>query len=59
MTNGPPVANGVVIQGKLWVIEHPEELFEVVDRDVMKNDWVRSKGSMGSVIIGVSIVFLV
>ena len=39
----------------MWVIEYPEELFEVIDRDVMENDWMGSKGSMGSVIVRVGV----
>ena len=39
----------------MWVIEHPEELFEVVDGNVVENDWVRGKSSTGSVIVRVGV----
>ena len=39
----------------MWVVEYPEELFKVVDRNVVKNDWMRSKSSMGHVIVGVGV----
>ena len=39
----------------MWVVEYPEELFEVVDRNVVENDWMRSKSSTGSVIIVVGV----
>ena len=55
MTYRPPVTRGVVVQGKLWVVEYPKELLEVVDRNVVENDWMRSESSMGSVIVGVGV----
>ena len=30
-------------------------MFEVIDRNVVENDWMRSESSMGSVIIGVGV----
>ena len=39
----------------MWVVEYPKELFEVVDRNVVENDWMRSKISMGSVIVRVGV----
>ena len=39
----------------MWVVEYPKELFEVIDRNVVENDWMRSESSMGSVIVGVGV----
>ena len=55
MTYRPPVTRGVVVQGESWVVEYPKKLFEVVDRNVVENDWMRSESSMGSVIVGVGV----
>ena len=41
--------------GKSWVVEYPKELFEVVDRNVMENDWMRSESSTGCVIVRVGV----
>ena len=39
----------------MWVVEHPKELFEVVDGNVVENDWVRGKSSTGGVIVRVGV----
>ena len=39
----------------MWVVEYPKELFKVIDRNVVENDWMRSKSSTGSVIVGVGV----
>ena len=39
----------------MWVVEHPKDLFKVVDGNVVENDWMRSESSTGCVIVRVGV----